>query len=123
MNPDTLEQLGVQTQTGVRIYSEPQPSPDSEQSDSISVWRTFGADKAPADVDMTVVAVTLLSVEVVGADDGSVGDHLASCSHTQVTHVVRDRAAQAAHQPPCSRDADAPGQTHTIHRGKEVNNA
>lgn len=117
MNPDTLEQLGVQTQTGVRIYS------DSEQSDSISVRRTFGADKAPADVDMTVVAVTLLSVEVVGADDGSVGDHLASCSHTQVTHVVRDRAAQAAHQPPCSRDADAPGQTHTIHRGKEVNNA
>lgn len=46
---------------------------------------------------MTVVAVGLLGIEVVGADDGGVGDHLTACSHTQVTHVVRHGAAQATH--------------------------
>lgn len=46
---------------------------------------------------MTVVAVGLLGVEVVGADDGGVGDHLTACSHTQVTDVVRHGAAQATH--------------------------
>lgn len=61
-------------------------------------WQqTFGADEAPADVDMTVVAVGLLGAEVVGADDGGVGDHLAACSHTQITDVVRHRAAKATH--------------------------
>lgn len=59
--------------------------------------QTFGADEAPADVDVTVVAVALLGVEVVGADDGRVGDHLAACGHAQVAHVVRHRAAEATH--------------------------
>lgn len=67
--------------------------------------RTFGADEAPADVDVTVVAVGLLGIEVVGADDGGVGDHLTACSHTQVTHVVRYRAAQATHQPAYSSES------------------
>lgn len=69
-------------------------------------WQTFGADEAPADIDMTVVAVALLGVEVVGADDGGVGDHLAARSHAQVTDVVRDRAAQATHQPTYSTESE-----------------
>lgn len=60
--------------------------------------QTFGADEAPADVDVTVVAVALLGVEVVRADDGSVGDHLTARGHAQVTDVVRHRTAQATHQ-------------------------
>lgn len=55
--------------------------------------QTFGADETPADVNVTVVAVALLGVEVVGADDGGVGDHLAARGHTRVTDVVRYRAA------------------------------
>lgn len=55
---------------------------------------------------MTVVAVGLLGVEVVGADDGGVGDHLTACSHTQVTHVVRHRAAHATHQPAYSSESE-----------------
>lgn len=69
-------------------------------------WQTFGAHEAPANVDMTVVAVALLGVEVVGADDCSVCDHLAARSHTQVTDVVRDRAAQATHQPTFSTESN-----------------
>lgn len=61
-------------------------------------WQqTFGADEAPADVDVTVVAISLLGAEVVSADDGGVGDHLAACSHTQVADVVRHRAPKATH--------------------------
>lgn len=67
--------------------------------------QTFGADEAPADVDVTVVAVALLGVEVVGADDGRVGDHLAACRHTQVAHMVRHRAAKATHQPACNAES------------------
>ena len=43
------------------------------------------------------MAVALLGVEVVGADDGSVGDHLAARGHARVSNVVRHRAAQATH--------------------------
>lgn len=64
-----------------------------------SFLQTFGADEAPADVDVAVVAVALLGVEVVGADNGRVRDHLAACSHAQVADVVRHRTAKAAHQP------------------------
>lgn len=59
--------------------------------------QTFGADKAPADVDMAVVAVGLLGTEVVGADNGAAGDHLAACRHAQVPHVVRHGTAQTTH--------------------------
>lgn len=69
-------------------------------------WQTFGADEAPADVDMTVVAVALLGVEMVGADDGGVGDHLTARSYTLVTDVVRDWAAQATHQPTYSTESE-----------------
>lgn len=62
---------------------------------------TLGADEAPADVDVAVVAVGLLGVEVVGAHDGGAGDHLAAGRHTLLPHVVGHGAAQAAHQPPC----------------------
>ena len=55
---------------------------------------------------MTVVAVALLGVEVVGADDGGVGDHLAARSHTQVTDVIRHRAAKATHQPAYSAESE-----------------
>lgn len=65
-------------------------------------WQTFGADEAPADVHMRVVPVPLLGTEVVGADEGRVGDHFTSRSRTQVTHVVRHGAAQATHQLPCN---------------------
>lgn len=58
---------------------------------------TFGADEAPADVDVAVVPVRLLGVKVVGADNGSAGDHLAPGSHAQVAGVVRHGAAQAPH--------------------------
>lgn len=60
---------------------------------------SFGADEAPAHVDVPVVAVGLLCVEVIGANDGGVGDHFAACSHTQITDVIRHRAAQTTHQP------------------------
>lgn len=50
---------------------------------------------------MAVVAVAFLGVEVVGADDGGVCYHLTASSHTQVTHVVRYRTAQATHQSTC----------------------
>lgn len=50
---------------------------------------------------MAVVAVGLLGVEVVGADDGCVGDHLTAGCHTQIAHVIRHGAAQATHQPTC----------------------
>lgn len=55
--------------------------------------QTFGADEAPADIDVAVVAVGLLGVEVVGADDGCVGDHLTACRHTQIAHVICHGAA------------------------------
>lgn len=55
--------------------------------------QTFGAHKAPADIDMTVVAVALLGGEVVGADEACVGDHLATCRHTLVTNMVRHWAS------------------------------
>lgn len=62
---------------------------------------TFGADETPADVDVAVVAVALLGVEMVRANDGGVGDHLASCRHAQVACMVRHGAPEAAHQPAC----------------------
>lgn len=55
---------------------------------------------------MTVVAVALLGIEVVGADNGGVGDHLTAGGNTQVTDVVGDRAAQATHQPTCSTESE-----------------
>lgn len=60
---------------------------------------TFGADETPADIDVAVVAVALLGVEVVRANDGCAHDHLAPGGHTQVAHVVRYGAAKATHQP------------------------
>lgn len=53
---------------------------------------------------MAVVAVALLGVEVVGANDGGVGDHLASRRHAQVAQVVRHGAAEAAHQAACGAE-------------------
>lgn len=60
---------------------------------------TFGADEAPADVDVAVVAVALLATEVVCANKGRVCDGLAPSGHTEVPHVIRNRTAKAAHQP------------------------
>lgn len=48
---------------------------------------------------MAVVAVALLGVEVVRANDGRARDHLASSGHAQVAGVVRYRAPKATHQP------------------------
>lgn len=58
---------------------------------------------------MAVVAVGLLGVEVVGADNGGAGDHLAAGRHTLLPHVVGHRAAQAAHQAAC-RGCQRPGE-------------
>lgn len=58
---------------------------------------TFGADEAPADIDVAVVAVGLFGVEVVGADNGTAGDHLTTCCHALLPHVVGHGAAQTAH--------------------------
>lgn len=55
--------------------------------------QTFGADETPADVDVTVVAVALLGVKVVGADDGRVCDRLTSSSNAKVAHMVCDGAS------------------------------
>lgn len=63
---------------------------------------------------MTVVAVALLGVEVVGADDGSVGDHLTSCSHTLIADVVRYWASKASHQPACSAESGTRLHKHTV---------
>lgn len=67
---------------------------------------------------MAVVAVALLGVEVVGADDGSVGDHLTSCSHTLIADVVRYWASKASHQPACSAESGTRLHKHTA---KSVN--
>lgn len=77
---------------------------------------TFGADEAPADVDVAVVAVGLLGVEVVGADDGGACDHLAAGRHALLAHVVGYRAAQAAHQAAC-RGRQRPGEETVCHTG------
>lgn len=78
--------------------------------------QTFGADEAPADVDVTVVAVALLGVEVVRADDGSVGDHLTARSHAQVADVVRHRTAQATHQTTWSTRSERDGESESVYR-------
>lgn len=62
---------------------------------------TFGAHKAPADIDMGVVALPLHGSEVVGADDAVGGDDGASRRDANVAGVVRDGAAHAAHHLPC----------------------
>lgn len=93
---------------GKAIYKNEIQQPQSKPSFLVREerWQTFGADEAPADVDVTVVTVALLGVEVVGADDGGVGDHLTACSYTQVTDVVRDGAAQTTHQPTYSTESE-----------------
>lgn len=62
---------------------------------------TFGAYKAPADIDVGMVAFPLHGSEVVGADDAVGGDDGASCGDANVPGVVRDGAADAAQHLPC----------------------
>lgn len=110
-DPDDVSVFGFLS--GPAVVAEPAPIRHGNvQAVGVKSCRTgltaeqppaFGADEAPADVDVTVVAVALLGVEVVGADDGGVGDHLAASSHTRVADVVRHRAAQATHQPAFGR--------------------
>lgn len=90
------------TRNTAAVLLEQKPSQTGRQSSAPGVQGgsrrpTFGADEAPADVDVVVVSVGLLAVKVVGADNGGVGDHLAPRRHTQVSGVVRHGAAQAAH--------------------------
>lgn len=60
---------------------------------------TFGADETPADVDMLMVLDAASWSEVVRADDAVVGQNHAAGRHAQVCGVVRDRTANAPHQP------------------------
>lgn len=59
---------------------------------------TFRADKAPADVDMLVVAAAPARSEVVGADDAVGGQDHGAGSEAEVVGVIRDRTPHAAHQ-------------------------
>lgn len=61
---------------------------------------TFGTHKAPADIDMGVVALPLHGSEVVGAHDAVGGNDGASRGNANVPGVVRDRTAHAAHHLP-----------------------
>lgn len=68
---------------------------------------TFGADEAPADVNMFVVLDAAAGGEVVGTDDAVVGQHHAARRHAQVRGVVRHRAANASHQTTCVQTGES----------------
>lgn len=59
---------------------------------------TFRADKAPADVDVLVVAAAPAGSEVVGADDAVGGQDHGAGGQAEVVGVIRDRTPHAAHQ-------------------------
>lgn len=71
--------------------------------------RTFGADKAPADVDVFVVLDAAAGGEVVGTDDAVVGEHDAARRHAEVCGVVGHRAAHTPDQATCG-----PTKTHAV---------
>ena len=62
---------------------------------------TFGADEAPADVDVLVVLAALARREVVGTEEAVVGQHQAARGHAVVVGVVGHGAAHAAGQATC----------------------
>lgn len=59
---------------------------------------TFRADKAPADIDVLVVAAAPSCSEVVGADDAVGGEHHGASSEAEVVGVVRNGTPHTAHQ-------------------------
>lgn len=63
---------------------------------------TFGADEAPADVDVFVVLDAAARREMVWADDAVVGEHYAARRHAQVIGMIGHRAANASDQTTCS---------------------
>lgn len=65
------------------------------------MFLTFGADEAPADVDVFVVLDAAPGGEVVGTDDAVVGQHDAARRHAEVRSVIGDRAADTPHQTTC----------------------
>ncbi|TNN42262.1 hypothetical protein EYF80_047557 [Liparis tanakae] len=82
-------------------------------SPACSSVRTFGADEAPADVDVFVVLDAAARGEVVGTDDAVVGEHDAARRHAEVRGVVGHRAAHAPDQATC-------GPTHKTHAVKSA---
>lgn len=77
---------------------------DGSQSASGGCIRTFGADEAPADVDVFVVLDAPPRGEVVWTDDAVVGEDHAAGGHAQVVGVVGYGAANAANQATCTRN-------------------
>lgn len=62
---------------------------------------TFGADKAPADVDVLMVLAAFAGREVVGTEETVVCQHQAACCHAVVIGMIGHRAANAPSQPAC----------------------
>lgn len=65
---------------------------------------TFRADKAPADVDVLMVAAAPPCSEVIGADDTVGGEDHRASSKAEVIGMVRDRTSHTAHQATCHRN-------------------
>jgi len=59
---------------------------------------TFRADKAPADVDVLVVAAASPCSEVIGADDAVGGEDHGPSGEAEVIGVVRNGTPHTAHQ-------------------------
>lgn len=59
---------------------------------------TFGADEAPADINVFMVLDATSGSEVVGADDAVVGEDNAARCHAQICSMIGDRTAHTAHQ-------------------------
>lgn len=57
--------------------------------------RTFGADEAPADVDVLVVLAAFARREVIGTQEAVVCQHQAAGCHAVVIGVIRHWAANA----------------------------
>lgn len=68
---------------------------------------TFGADEAPADINVLMVLDATTGSEVVGADDAVVGEDNAARCHAQICSMIGDRTAHAAHQTACGQTTNA----------------
>lgn len=63
-----------------------------------AITRTFGADEAPADVDVLVVLAALARREVIGTQEAVVCQHQAASCHAVVIGVICHWAANAPSQ-------------------------
>lgn len=72
-----------------------------EGGEGASIRRTFGADEAPADVDVLVVLAALARHEVVRTQEAVVCQHQAASCHAVVIGVIGHGAANAPSQAAC----------------------